>query len=160
MDPRWCSVVSVSRSSSSPGLAVQFLGCGCVSLPGIYAFCHLILKWELLSGKPSPVCLQSCARQCLALATSKLQFLLLVATCAWQSLWACALQPRFASEILVWRAMRPFWLFFSSNKTAGTPLVADSSVKQHRDDRNSVNAGQVKWLNNSNKSLLRYWQPV
>lgn len=152
-------MVSASRSSPSPGLAVQLLGCGHVSLPGTYAFYHLILKWGLLSGKPSPVCLQRCARGGLALATSKLQSLLFVAMSAWQGQWARALQARFASETPTWGTMQPFWLF-SSNKPAGSPLVADSSVKQHRDDRNSVNAGQVKWLNNSKISLLRCLQPV
>lgn len=49
----------------------QLLDYGCVSLPGTYAFYHLVLKWGLLPGKASPVCFQSYARRGLALELSK-----------------------------------------------------------------------------------------
>lgn len=63
------------RAGAIPALvwqrAVQLLDRGCVSQLGTYAFCHLVLKWGLLSGKPSPVCFQSYAKRGLALEVSK-----------------------------------------------------------------------------------------
>lgn len=167
LDPSWRrSVISASRSSPSPGLAE-----GCAAL-GLWlcqpardiAFYHLVLKWGLLSGKPSPVSKAMLEEvwllSCLNTTTSKLQSSLLVAICSWHGGWACAIQPRFASEIPVWGGMQPSWLLYLSKKLAGIPLATGSSIRWHGDERNNVSTGQVKWLNNSKKSLLRCLQPL
>lgn len=124
--------------------AVQLLYCGCVSLPGTNAFYHLVAKEDCCLANPplsvsKPMLGKLWLLSQINIATSKIQFSLLVATCSWQDWGACAIQSWFDSELPIWGRMQHFWLLFISNK-----LAADSSIRWHTEKRNSVNAGQVK----------------